>query len=53
MSASHYVSSENCTTAKKSTACGTAVQTTVADRLNRLLGGMARSLELEARSQLK
>ncbi len=53
MSASRYISSENRTITKNSTTCKTAAQTTLVHRMNRLLGGVARSLELEARSQLK
>lgn len=53
MSASRYISSENSTITKKNTTCKTLAQATVIHRLNRWLGSVARSLELEARSQLK
>jgi hypothetical protein len=49
MSASRYASSESHAIAKKNTSCKTAA----VDRLNRLLGGVARSLELELVSRLK
>ncbi|WP_308366687.1 MULTISPECIES: hypothetical protein [unclassified Microbulbifer] len=53
MSASRYVSNENCCAAKKTSAAGEAAPVRVADRLERLLGDTARRLGLEAMSRIK